>query len=158
MPLTRDAVLVQLSSGYGHFLVQAAVEVGCTVYGVEATHAMCEASAGIAYSASLQTGASMGAVIFEQASSCTGLVRRELVSLADLVIVDNRSFGPAGNRELFESVLLSLKHGAALIATAEFLGGGPLAWYHLPHKQGFLFVRTFFCLSCRKGSRFVPDS
>jgi H3 lysine-79-specific histone-lysine N-methyltransferase len=91
-----DALLLDLGSGVGNVVLQAALQSGCTAFGVELmekpAEMACEQRAQMMMRAGMW-GVRMGEVELEHANMLESLRVNELMARADVVLVNNKVFG-----------------------------------------------------------------
>lgn len=91
-----DALLLDLGSGVGNVVLQAALQSGCTAFGVELmekpAEMACEQRAQMMMRASMW-GVRMGDVELEHANMLESSRVNELMARADIVLVNNKVFG-----------------------------------------------------------------
>ncbi|TRM55344.1 histone methylation protein DOT1-domain-containing protein [Schizophyllum amplum] len=124
--LGRDSTVVDLGSGIGNLVVQAAVQTGCSAFGVElrpelaclaerirrATVQECE-----------ERGICMGNVTLESGDMFASTLLPHWIRQADLIIVNNKAFSSELNEAIIARLLLKAKHGASIVSTALFITG-----------------------------------
>lgn len=141
-----DALLLDLGSGVGNVVLQAALQSGCTAFGVELmekpAEMACEQRAQMMMRASMW-GVRMGDVELEHANMLESSRVNELMAHADIVLVNNKVFGEKRellpprffNRsetkkkvktvnEAIRPKFLDLKEGALVISLEPFVAGG----------------------------------
>ncbi|KAI4526848.1 hypothetical protein K525DRAFT_162436, partial [Schizophyllum commune Loenen D] len=93
--LSEASSLVHIGSGSGHLLVQAAVKVGCSVYGLETEHSMHAEAVELAHSMRVlceQLPLRMGGVTLENSVVSKATLLAQWVSRADVIIVQGISY------------------------------------------------------------------
>ncbi|KAL9640415.1 MAG: hypothetical protein Q9164_000297 [Protoblastenia rupestris] len=119
-------VFVDLGSGVGNCVLQAALEVGCESWGCEMMERACDL-------AELQQkefearcrlwGLSMGEIHLERGDFLKNESIRKVLHRADLVLVNNQAFTPALNEDLI-NLFLDLKEGAKVVSLKSFVPMG----------------------------------
>ena len=120
--MKADQVFVDLGSGVGNVVLQAALEVGCESWGCEMMPTACRL-------AELQKaefearcrlwGLSKGEVHLERGDFLRNEAIREVLQRADVVLVNNQAFQPDLNENL-TTLFLDLKEGAKVISLKSF--------------------------------------
>ncbi|KAI0962913.1 hypothetical protein AcW1_000145 [Taiwanofungus camphoratus] len=121
--LNADSLLVDLGSGVGNVVLQASLQTGCKSFGVE----IMPAPAKIARSQLEQFrmrcrmwGVTMGEVELEEGDMLKSRRVDELVSKADVVLVNNKVFLESLN-EALRPKFLDLKEGAIVVSLKPFV-------------------------------------
>ncbi|KAH9992511.1 histone methylation protein DOT1-domain-containing protein [Russula compacta] len=116
-------LLLDLGSGVGNVVLQAALQSGCSAFGVE----VMERPAGMACEQRAQMmmrarmwGVRMGDVELEHANMLESERLNELMARADVVLVNNKVFGEKLN-EAIRPKFLDLKEGALVISLEPFV-------------------------------------
>ncbi|KAH9171706.1 histone-lysine N-methyltransferase [Lactarius sanguifluus] len=119
-------LLLDLGSGVGNVVLQAALQSGCSAFGVELmekpAEMACEQRAQMRMRAGMW-GVRMGDVELEQANMLESSRVNELMARADVVLVNNKVFGEKLN-EAIRPKFLDLKEGALVISLEPFVAGG----------------------------------
>ena len=120
--MKADQVFVDLGSGVGNVVLQAALEVGCESWGCEIMPTACKL-------AELQKtefesrchlwGLSKGAIYLERGDILTKVAIRMVLQRADVVLVNNQAFQPDLNEKL-TTLFLDLKEGAQVVSLKSF--------------------------------------
>jgi len=124
--MKTDQVFVDLGSGVGNCVLQAALEVGCESWGCEMMKDACDL-------ADLQKkefkarcrlwGLSMGDIHLERGDFLKNENIRKVLQRADVVLVNNQAFTPSLNEDL-TNLFLDLKEGAKVISLKSFVPMG----------------------------------
>lgn len=124
--LTQDQVFVDLGSGVGNVVLQAALESGCESWGIEYMKNPCEL-------ADLQAkefpgrarlwGLSVGSVNLLRGDFTKNVEIGEVLRRADVVLVNNQAFTPALNDKL-RDMFLDLKNGCKVVSLKPFVPDG----------------------------------
>ena len=121
-----DQVFVDLGSGVGNCVLQAALEVGCESWGCEMMDNACDL-------AELQVqefearcrlwGLHMGGIRLERGDFLRNENIRKVLQRADVVLVNNQAFTPTLNEDL-TNLFLDLKDGAKVVSLKSFVPTG----------------------------------
>ena len=121
--ITSDKVFVDLGSGVGNVVLQAALEIGCESWGCEVMENACDL-------AELQQaefkarcrlwGLSTGDVHLERGDFLVNPKIAEILKKADVVLVNNQAFTPELNDHLV-SLFLDLKEGCQIVSLRSFV-------------------------------------
>ena len=121
--MTSDQVFVDLGSGVGNCVLQAALEVGCESWGCEMMRPAC----GLAELQKKEFevrcrlwGLSMGEIHLERGDFLRNERIRQVLQRADVVLVNNQAFTPALNEDLI-NLFLDLKEGAKVVSLKSFV-------------------------------------
>ncbi|KAL9131826.1 MAG: hypothetical protein Q9217_000353 [Psora testacea] len=124
--MKSDQIFVDLGSGVGNCVLQAALEVGCESWGCEMMENACDL-------AELQRrefearcrlwGLSMGEIHLERGDFLINEGIRKVLQRADVVLVNNQAFTPALNEDLI-NLFLDLKEGAKVVSLKSFVPMG----------------------------------
>ncbi|KAL9101155.1 MAG: hypothetical protein Q9163_003557 [Psora crenata] len=124
--MKSDQVFVDLGSGVGNCVLQAALEVGCESWGCEVMEKACDL-------AELQQnefaarcrlwGLSVGDIHLERGDFLKNEFIRNVLQRADIVLVNNQAFTPALNEDLI-NLFLDLKDGAKVVSLKSFVPMG----------------------------------
>ena len=124
--LKSDQVFVDLGSGVGNVVLQAALEVGCESWGCEVMENACDL-------AELQEkefrarcrlwGLAAGDVHLERGDFLENAAIAQVLQRADLVLVNNQAFTPELNEGLI-SLFLDLKEGCQIVSLKSFVPNG----------------------------------
>ncbi|KAI0297535.1 S-adenosyl-L-methionine-dependent methyltransferase [Multifurca ochricompacta] len=133
LSLTRACpgmLLLDLGSGVGNIVLQAALQSGCSAFGVELmekpAEMACEQRAQMMMRARMW-GLRMGDVELEHANMLESVRVNELMARADVVLVNNKVFGEKLN-EAIRPKFLDLKEGALVISLEPFVAVGGRAF------------------------------
>ncbi|KAA1475413.1 DOT1-domain-containing protein [Dentipellis sp. KUC8613] len=126
--LRPGSLLVDLGSGVGNIVLQAALQSGCDAFGVE----VMPAPASIAREQLEQMrmrarmwGVAMGKVELEEGDMLESKRVSELMSKADVVLINNKVFSESLN-EAIRPKFLDLKEGALVVSLKPFVAGSAL--------------------------------
>lgn len=121
--LTSEHVFVDLGSGVGNVVLQAALEIGCDSWGCEMMENACEL-------ATLQEkefntrsrlwGLETGTVHLERGDFLVNAQIGQVLQRADVVLVNNQAFTPELNDRLV-SLFLDLKEGCQIVSLKSFV-------------------------------------
>ncbi|KAI9887826.1 MAG: Nucleosomal histone H3-Lys79 methylase [Watsoniomyces obsoletus] len=124
--LTHDKIFIDLGSGVGNVVLQAALEIGCDSWG-------CEIMENASDLAALQEkefrarcrlwGLSTGEVHLERGDFLTNSKIREMLPKADVILVNNQAFTPELNDKLV-NLFLDLKEGCRIVSLKSFIPQG----------------------------------
>lgn len=124
--LKSDQVFVDLGSGVGNVVLQAALEVGCESWGCEMMENPCDL-------AELQQkefearcrmwGLSVGAVHLERGDFLASTATASVLKRADVVVVNNQAFTTSLNDKLVMK-FLDLKEGCKILSLKSFKPAG----------------------------------
>lgn len=119
-------VFVDLGSGVGNVVLQAALEIGCESWGCEMMDNACDL-------AELQEkefrarcrlwGVSAGSVRLERGDFLENVAIGKVLKTADVVLVNNQAFTPELNEGLI-SLFLDLKEGCQIVSLKSFVPSG----------------------------------
>lgn len=119
-------VFVDLGSGVGNVVLQAALEIGCESWGCEMMDNACDL-------AELQEkefrarcrlwGLSAGSVHLERGDFLKNIAIGKVLKTADVVLVNNQAFTPELNEDL-TSLFLDLKEGCQIVSLKSFVPSG----------------------------------
>ncbi|CAJ2506334.1 Uu.00g004640.m01.CDS01 [Anthostomella pinea] len=124
--MTSDQVFVDLGSGVGNVVLQAALEIGCRSYGCEMVENLCnlaEEQEKEFRSRCLLWGVNPGRVHLERGDLRANKKIQDVLKTADVVLVNNKAFTPDLNAALV-NMFLDLKPGCKIISLASFLYAG----------------------------------
>ena len=120
--MKSDQIFVDLGSGVGNCVLQAALEVGCESWGCEMMENACEL-------ADLQAkefkarcrlwGLSCGSIHLERGDFLKNEAIRKILPKADVILVNNQAFTPTLNEDL-TNLFLDLKDGAMVVSLKSF--------------------------------------
>lgn len=124
--MKSNQIFVDLGSGVGNCVLQAALEVGCESWGCEMMENACEL-------AELQEqefnarcrlwGLSVGGIHLERGDFLKNPAILKVLQNADVVLVNNQAFTPKLNEDL-TNLFLDLKEGAKIISLKSFVPHG----------------------------------
>jgi H3 lysine-79-specific histone-lysine N-methyltransferase len=124
--VSSDQVFVDLGSGVGNVVLQAALEAGCESWGCEMMEKYCEV-------ADLQKkefearcrlwGLSHGSINLEKGDFLVNSNILEVLKRADVILVNNQVFTPKTNDNL-TALFLELKEGAKIVSLRSFVPHG----------------------------------
>ncbi|KAI1822970.1 histone methylation protein DOT1-domain-containing protein [Xylaria intraflava] len=121
--MTSDQVFVDLGSGVGNVVLQAALEIGCRSYGCEMMENACnlaEAQENEFRARCALWGVSPGMVHLERGDFRTNAKILEKLKEADVVLVNNKAFTSTLNDSLI-NMFLDLKKGCKIISLKSFV-------------------------------------
>ena len=131
--MKSNQVFIDLGSGVGNCVLQAALEVGCESWGCEMMENACEL-------AELQEkeftarcrlwGLSVGAIHLERGDFMKNQSIHKILQKADVVLVNNQAFTPQLNENL-TNFFLDLKDGARVVSLKSFVPHG----HKISHKN-----------------------
>lgn len=124
--MTSDKVFVDLGSGVGNVVLQAALQVGCESWGCEMMENACEL-------ADLQRkefnarcrlwGLAVGSINLERGNFLENSAIGKVLKRADVVLVNNQAFTPDLN-EALTNHFLDLKEGCLIVSLKSFVPAG----------------------------------
>ncbi|RAL68398.1 hypothetical protein DID88_007129 [Monilinia fructigena] len=124
--MKADQVFVDLGSGVGNVVLQAALQIGCESWGCEIMPNCCKL-------ASIQKteffarcrawGLSTGSVNLEEGNFLENRKIHEAMKRADVILVNNEVFNPALNQSLVD-LFLDLKEGCKIVSLKSFVPEG----------------------------------
>ena len=124
--LKSDQVFVDLGSGVGNVVLQAALEVGCESWGCE----MMEAACAIAECQEREFdvrcrlwGIKPGKIHLERGDFRESTATKEAMRRADVILVNNEVFGSDLNQNLID-MFLDLKDGCKIVSLKSFVPAG----------------------------------
>lgn len=121
--MTSDQVFVDLGSGVGNVVLQAALEIGCESWGCEMMTNACDlAESQLAeFEARCQLwGVAAGQVRLERGDFRTNAAVHEALKRADVVLVNNQAFTSQLNDALVR-MFLDLKKGCRIVSLKSFV-------------------------------------
>ena len=121
--LKSNAIFVDLGSGVGNVVLQAALEVGCESWGCEVMKGYCRVAdlQEAEFSArSRLWGLQMGQVHLEKGNFTENAAIKKILRKADAVLVNNQVFTPATN-EALTTLFLDLKDGCKVVSLKSFV-------------------------------------
>lgn len=123
--MTSDKVFMDLGSGVGNVVLQAALEIGCSSYGCEMVENSCnfaEAQEKEFRSRCLLWGIRPGLVTLERGDFRINKKILETLKRADCILVNNKAFTPTLNDALVR-MFMDLKPGCKVISLVSFVMG-----------------------------------
>ena len=124
--LTHEQVFIDLGSGVGNVVLQAALEVGCESWGIEMMPNPCELAELQAQEFAARTqlwGIQTGEMHLLRGDMTSHPQVPGLLQRADVVLVNNQAFTPALNDTL-RDMFLDLKPGARVVSLKPFVPEG----------------------------------
>ncbi|XP_006454839.1 hypothetical protein AGABI2DRAFT_190074 [Agaricus bisporus var. bisporus H97] len=121
--LREDSLFLDLGSGVANVVVQAALQTGCTAYGIELMPQPARVARDMAEQVKIRArmwGIDIGEIELEEGDMLKSRRVDELMSKADVVLVDNKVFEESLN-EALKPKFLDLKEGAIVISLAPFV-------------------------------------
>ena len=166
--MTSDQVFVDLGSGVGNVVLQAALEIGCESWGDEMMENACnlaEAQQREFAARCRLWGIRPGQVFLERGDFRTNARIQEVLKRADVVLVNNQAFTSQLNDDLVR-MFLDLKSGCKIISLKNFVHDYKSAAYNvndvgstildvrdLTYPEGYVSwtgAAGTFCISTRK--------
>ena len=124
--MKSDQIFVDLGSGVGNCVLQAALEIGCESWGCEKMEGAC----GLAqlqeqeFNARCRLwGLSVGDIHLERGDFLSNPAILKVIQKADVVLVNNQAFTPKLNEDL-TNLFLDLKEGAKVVSLRSFVPHG----------------------------------
>ena len=124
--LKSNQIFVDLGSGVGNCVLQAALEIGCESWGCEKMEGAC----GLAqlqeqeFNARCRLwGLSVGDIHLERGDFLSNPAILKVIQKADVVLVNNQAFTPKLNEDL-TNLFLDLKEGAKVVSLRSFVPHG----------------------------------
>ena len=120
--MKSDQIFVDLGSGVGNCVLQAALEVGCESWGCEMMENACELADLQAKEFAARCrlwGLSCGNIHLERGDFLKNEAIRKILPKADVVLVNNQAFTPTLNEDL-TNLFLDLKEGAKVVSLKSF--------------------------------------
>ncbi len=124
--LRSDHLFIDLGSGVGNVVLQAALEVGCESWGCEMMDTPCDL-------AELQErefkarcrlwGLAIGDIHLERGDFLANMNIRKMLPKADVLLVNNQAFTPGLNESLLH-LFLDLKEGCQIVSLKSFVPSG----------------------------------
>ncbi|KAH8801570.1 histone-lysine N-methyltransferase, H3 lysine-79 specific [Xylogone sp. PMI_703] len=121
--LKSDQIFVDLGSGVGNVVLQAALEFGCESWGCEMMENACRLAEAqeTEFAARCRLwGIRTGAVRLERGDFLENDPIKEVMKKADVILVNNQAFTPQLNRRLID-LFLDLKNGCKIISLRSFV-------------------------------------
>ncbi|KAK8124498.1 histone-lysine N-methyltransferase- H3 lysine-79 specific [Apiospora kogelbergensis] len=123
--MTSDQVYVDLGSGVGNTVLQAALEIGCRSYGCEIVEQSCnfaDAQLKEFRARCILWGIEPGRAHLERADFRQNPKISKVLKEADVILVNNKAFTPQLNKALTD-MFLDLKTGCKIISLKNFVLG-----------------------------------
>ena len=124
--MKSDQIFVDLGSGVGNCVLQAALEVGCESWGCEMMDNACDLAElqEKEFSARCRLwGLSAGAIHLERGDFLKNPAILKILQKADVILVNNQAFTPNLNEDL-TNLFLDLKEGAKIVSLKSFVPHG----------------------------------
>uniref|UniRef100_D8PY62 Histone-lysine N-methyltransferase, H3 lysine-79 specific n=1 Tax=Schizophyllum commune (strain H4-8 / FGSC 9210) TaxID=578458 RepID=D8PY62_SCHCM len=124
--VARHSVLVDLGSGAGTFVIQAAIQTGCTAFGIELQTELADIAADAVINARSACAArhiNIGQVTLVQGDMLASCETAKAMSKADVVMVNNKVFDSTLNESILIELVPLMKHGAVIVSTERFIDG-----------------------------------
>ena len=124
--LKSDQIFVDLGSGVGNTVLQAALEVGCESWGCEMMENACDLAElqEMEFKARCRLwGLQAGSIHLERGDFLRNLNTGKIIQKADVVLVNNQAFTPELNNGLV-NLFLDLKEGCQIVSLKSFLPHG----------------------------------
>jgi H3 lysine-79-specific histone-lysine N-methyltransferase len=124
--LKSDQVFVDLGSGVGNVVLQAALEVGCESWGCEMMEAACDIAEFQEREFDVRCrlwGIKPGKVRLERGDFRESTATKEAMRRADVILVNNEVFGSDLNQNLID-MFLDLKDGCKIVSLKSFVPTG----------------------------------
>ncbi|KAJ7924395.1 DOT1-domain-containing protein [Mycena leptocephala] len=121
--LREDSLFLDLGSGVGNVVVQASLQTGCRSYGIELNPKPAKVARDMAANFKVRCrmwGVKVGDIELEEGDMLLSPRVNELISQADVVLVDNKVFEQSLNEQL-RPKFLDLKEGAYVVSLAPFV-------------------------------------
>ncbi|KAJ6569519.1 S-adenosyl-L-methionine-dependent methyltransferase [Mycena capillaripes] len=121
--LKEDSLFLDLGSGVGNVVVQASLQTGCRSYGIELNPKPAKVARDMAAHFKVRCrmwGVKVGDIELEEGDMLLSPRVNELISQADVVLVDNKVFEQSLNEQL-RPKFLDLKEGAYVVSLAPFV-------------------------------------
>lgn len=124
--LRSDQIFVDLGSGVGNVVLQAALEIGCESWGCEVMDKACNLAdlQEKEFRARCQLwGLTAGKIHLEKGDFLKNPAISKILRKADVVLVNNQAFTPELNENLI-SLFLDLKEGCRIVSLKSFVPSG----------------------------------
>ena len=124
--MTSEQVFVDLGSGVGNVVLQAALEIGCESWGCEMMPNACDLAElqREEFKARCQLwGLTVGKICLERGDFLTNGAISKIIPRADVVLVNNQAFTPELNEGL-TSLFLDLREGSRIVSLKSFVPTG----------------------------------
>ena len=124
--IKSDQIFVDLGSGVGNVVLQAALEVGCESWGCEMMNNYCDLAE--LQKAEFQArcrlwGLAAGDIHLERGDFTTNEAIFKILPRADVIVVNNQVFTPELNEKL-TNLFLDLKEGCRIVSLKSFVPAG----------------------------------
>lgn len=162
--LRSDQVFVDLGSGVGNVVLQAALEVGCESWGCEMMEAACDLAQAQETEFAVRCrlwGIKPGKVQLERGDFRENTATKEAMRRADVILVNNEVFGSDLNQNLID-MFLDLKDGCRIVSLKSFVPAGykrttrnannPVNLLHNERKE---YSKNFVSWKDDRGSYFI---
>ena len=124
--MKSDQVFVDLGSGVGNCVLQAALEIGCESWGCEMMENACELAELQEHEFTARCrlwGLSVGDIHLERGDFLGNPNIIKVLQRADVILVNNQAFTPKLNEDL-TNLFLDLKEGAQVVSLKSFVPHG----------------------------------
>lgn len=124
--LTPQSVFLDLGSGVGNVVLQAALEMGCQSYGIEQMGnpaGLARLQAGEFPARARLWGLAVGTIELIHGDFLEHPRCSELIKLADVILINNQAFSPQLNGDITR-LFLDLKDGARVVSLKSFVPSG----------------------------------
>ncbi|KAJ7226132.1 histone-lysine N-methyltransferase [Mycena pura] len=121
--LKEDSLFLDLGSGVGNIVVQASLQTGCRSYGIELNPKPAKIARDMVANFRVRCrmwGIKCGDIELEEGDMLTSPRVNELISQADVLLVDNKVFEQSLNEQL-RPKFLDLKEGAFVVSLVPFV-------------------------------------
>jgi len=125
--MTSDQVFVDLGSGVGNVVLQAALQIGCESWGCEMMENACDLAAlqQTEFNARCRLwGLAVGDIHLERGDFLDNQELGKVLKRADVILVNNQAFTPELN-EALTSLFLDAKEGCQIVSLISFVPSGP---------------------------------
>ena len=147
--MKSDQIFVDLGSGVGNCVLQAALEIGCESWGCEMMEKACDLAElqKIEFTARCRLwGVLVGPMHLERGNFLENPTILKVLQKADVVLVNNQAFTPQLNEDL-TNLFLDLKEGAKIVSLKSFVPSGhkisrknlSAAYNHLDVEEKFYY-------------------
>ncbi|KAF9040616.1 S-adenosyl-L-methionine-dependent methyltransferase [Panaeolus papilionaceus] len=143
--LTEDKLFLDLGSGVGNVVVQASLQSGCKSYGIELMPHPARVATDVVNQIKIRSrmwGVTVGEMELQQGDMLKSTRVDELISQADVVLVDNKVFEESLNAAL-RPKFLDLKEGAMVISLVPFVNSinARITWRNVDDMTAIFDVR-----------------
>ncbi|KAJ7188230.1 S-adenosyl-L-methionine-dependent methyltransferase [Mycena filopes] len=121
--LSHNSLFLDLGSGVGNIVAHASLQTGCRSYGIELNPKPAKVARDMAANFQVRCrmwGLKVGDIELEEGDMLTSCRVNELISQADVVLVDNKVFEQSLNEQLWPK-FLDLKEGAYVVSMVPFV-------------------------------------